>query len=341
MRLGLIGTCVAIYAVSALTASQRSAAAMAEAANKWLTSLGAEQRAKGTFPLDSDERFTWHYVPRETFPRNGLSIKVMSQEQRVLAHELLKTGLSQRGYATATAIMQMETILKAMENSTRIARDPEDYVFSVFGTPSAKGNWGWRVEGHHLSVNFTIAGGSSTASSPSFFGVNPAEVPDGPRKGERLLAAEEDAGRALMMALDPAQREKAMIPGAAPAEIVTANAAKVDPLAPAGIKVSEMNTEAKYRFHTLIQVYTNMMTPDVAAERMSRLTKAGTDNIAFAWAGEVEKGKKHYYRLQGPTFLVEYDNTQNSANHIHTVWRDFNGDFGRDLLREHVNGVPH
>ena len=340
-RLAIAAALVLVSVTASTVASQRSATAMSSAASKWLASLSPEQRDRAVFPFDSEERMRWHYVPNETFPRKGLTIKDMTEAQRVLAHELLKTGLSARGYLTATSIMELEKVLRAIEGGVRMARDHEAYLFSVFGTPGDKQAWGWRFEGHHLSVRFDVVGAKMTASSPAFFGANPAEVRDGPQKGTRVLGAEEDAGRALLDSLDATERAAAILPIEAPGDILTTTKVTVDPLSPIGLKASAMTKPQRELLMSLIDVYAGLMAADVAAERMDRLKKAGLENIAFAWAGETEKGKKHYYRLQGPTFLVEYDNTQNDGNHIHSVWRDFNGDFGRDLLREHLKSNPH
>jgi uncharacterized protein DUF3500 len=340
-RLAIAAALVLVSVTASTVASQRSATAMSSAASKWLASLSPEQRDRAVFPFDSEERMRWHYVPNETFPRKGLTIKDMTEAQRALAHELLKTGLSARGYLTATSIMELEKVLRAIEGGVRMARDHEAYLFSVFGTPGDKQAWGWRFEGHHLSVRFDVVGAKMTASSPAFFGANPAEVRDGPQKGTRVLGAEEDAGRALLDSLDATERAAAILPIEAPGDILTTTKVSVDPLSPIGLKASAMTRPQRELLMSLIDVYAGLMAADVAAERMDRLKKAGLDNIAFAWAGETEKGKKHYYRLQGPTFLVEYDNTQNDGNHIHSVWRDFNGDFGRDLLREHLKSNPH
>ncbi len=336
VALGLVAALLA----GVTMASQRSAAAMATAAGRFLDGLSSEQRQRASFAFASDERLRWHYIPPETFPRKGVTIKEMTEAQRALAHDLLKAGLSQRGYLTATAIMNLEAILKAIENG-RLARDPEQYYVAVFGTPSARGPWGWRVDGHHVALNFTIVDGTAVASSPTFFGSNPAEVRSGPKAGLRILGAEEDAARALLQALDASQRATAVIAGVAPNEIVTSNSVKIDPLSPVGIRAAALSAAQRDLLMKLIDTYTSLMADDIAAERMAQLRKAGLDDIAFAWAGEAERGKKHYYRVQGPTFLVEYDNTQNDANHIHSVWRDFDGDFGRDLLREHVSSRPH
>jgi hypothetical protein len=269
----------------------------------------------------------------------------MSDAQRGLAHNLMKAGLSQRGYMTATAIMDLETILGALErrtNSTEgMRRDPVRYFFSVFGTPSPKQTWGWRVEGHHVSLHFTVVNGTLVASSPSMFGSNPAQVPDGPKKGLRILAAEEDSARELLMSLDAGQRAQAVINTVAPNEILTTNKLAISPLAPVGIQASALSPKQRDLLMNVVNVYAGFMADDIAAERLQRLKKAGLEKIAFAWAGDAERGKKHYYRIQGPTFLIEYDNTQNDGNHIHSIWRDFTNDFGRDLLREHLTSVAH
>ena len=340
-RLALGAGLVSVYMAGVLIASQRAATAMAAAANRFLESLTPEQRQQAALPFDSDDRARWHYVPTESFPRKGLTIKAMNESQRQLAHALLKAGLSQRGYATATAIMNLETILRALEANGRIVRDPEIYYFSVFGEPTPKGPWGWRVEGHHVSIHFTVVGGTSVASSPTFLGTNPAEVREGPKKGLRILGAEEDAARALLDSLDASQRTTAMITDIAPTDIVTTNGMRADPLSPVGVKASALSPKQRDLLIKVVDVYVSLMTDDVAAARMAKLKKAGLENIAFAWAGPTTRGAKHYYRVQGPTFLIEYDNTQNDGNHVHSVWRDFDGDFGRDLLREHIKSVAH
>ena len=341
-RLLVTGIVCALSLGGAIVASQRSAAAMSGAAQKWLSSLNEDQRGRAVFAFDSDERLRWHFVPNEMHARKGIQIKEMTEPQRALAHALLKTGLSARGYLTATEIIALENVLQVVEGpQRRFPRHPEDYHFTVFGTPGDKKAWGWRFEGHHISLRFDVVNGETTASSPAFLGSNPAEVREGPQKGKRVLAAEEDAGRALLEALTPEQRQIATVLPEAPNEMLTSNIAKADPLSPAGVQASAMTPPQREKLMALIEVYTGVMAPDVAAERMARLRKAGLDKISFAWAGGAEKGKKHYYRIQGPTFLVEYDNAQNDGNHIHSVWRDFDGDFGRDLLREHLKALPH
>jgi hypothetical protein len=343
-----VGCAVAVVA-GAVIAADRSAGAMRTAATAFLDSLTPEQRASATFDFASAERTRWNFIPPQAFPRKGLTFKAMTEPQREKAQGLLKTGLSQRGYMTAASIMELENTLGGIERTGRGAglnaesfpREPLEYYVSVFGTPSEKGPWGWRVEGHHVSLRFTVVNGSVDVGAPSFFGANPAEVREGPKKGLRILAAEEDPARALVMALDASQRAKAIIQNVAPNDIVTGNKVDINPLSPVGVLAADLNPSQRQLLMQVVDAYTSAMAADIAADRTSRLTKAGVDKIAFAWAGEIERGRKHYYRVQGPTFLIEFDNTQNDGNHIHSVWRDFNGDFGRDLLREHLKNDAH
>jgi hypothetical protein len=341
LRPVLAVTLFAAWLAGMTIAAERSASSMSTAATRFLAALTPEQRQQATFALDSEELTRWHFIPTNMFPRKGVPIKEMTEPQRTLARDLLKAGLSQHGYLTASGIMDLETVLKAIEVNGRNVRDPELYYLSVFGTPAAKATWGWRVEGHHLSLHFVVGNGTAVASSPAFFGTNPAEVRDGAQKGMRLLATQEDTARALLMALDPAQKTTATFATAAPTDILTMTTVKIDPLTPAGLAASAMNPAQREMLMQVIDAYTSKMADDIAADRKAKIKAAGLDQITFAWAGGAERGVKHYYRVQGPTFLLEYDNTQNDGNHVHSVWRDFNGDFGKDLLREHLKGVSH
>jgi hypothetical protein len=344
LRLAVIASLLTVFGSAAILASQKSAATMAKAATQLLDGLTADQKAKATFPFDSDERMRWHFIPNETFARKGLMIKDMNETQRRLAHDLLRSGLSARGYLKVTSIIELEDILKAVETGGKMARNKEEYLFSIFGTPAAKGRWGWRVEGHHISIRFAIVDGAMSgevSSSPMFLGSNPAEVRDGDKKGARALADEEDAARALLMALSPELQKQAVVNPVAPNDIVTMNKNDITPLQDQGVLYSALPATQQALLVRVIEVYTGNMETDLAAERMARIKSAGLDKVRFAWLGEIEKGKKHYYSVQGPTFLIEYDNTQNNGNHIHSVWRDFNGDFGRDILREHLKAVAH
>jgi hypothetical protein len=335
----ILGIVVLAAFGGAVVAQQRSAPSMATAATSFLASLTPEQRQQATFAFDAPERLRWHFVPQ--FERNGLQIKSMTEPQRKLAHELLKTGLSARGYTTYTQIMQLESILKVIENGSGPTRDPEGYRFAVFGTPSPKGTWGWRVEFHHVSLHFDVVNGTAISSTPSFAGANPAEVQDGPQKGQRTLGLLEDTARTLVTALDENQKKTAIFNNVALNDIVTGNALDIKPLSPDGIKVSAMTAAQRDMLSKVLDAYAGLMAPDIAADRLAKIKAAGIDNVAFAWAGPIERGQRHYYRVQGPTFLIEFDNSQNNGNHVHSVWRDFNGDFGRDLLRDHLKSSTH
>jgi hypothetical protein len=337
---------VALFGLLLVPASLNSAPpgagpAMGEAASAFLADLNAEQRSKATFTFDHDSRFEFRYTPRA---RTGLPLKEMTEAQRAKAHALLKTGLSMRGYTAATTIIGLENVLKATEpprtGPNAIVRDPELYFVSIFGTPG-KSPWGWKFEGHHVSVNFTIVDNAPVAFAPSFFGSNPALVREGPQKGMRALRAEEDAARALMAAFTDAQRTKAIFDVKAPGEMITAENRDASPLPPGGVVASEMTPAQRRLLEQLLDVYLGRISEDVAKARLDAAQKAGLDKVMFGWAGTLEVGGPHYYRVQGPTFLIEYDNTQTNANHIHSVWRDFKGDFGRDLLSDHLREYPH
>lgn len=328
------------YSLVGTVAKMRSAAAMADSANKFVASLNAEQKTKAVYSFDSDQRIDWYFVPRPT--RRGVPLKELNEQQRKLAMEFLKAGMGAYGYQKATSIIGLEPILAALEGEKRTwPRDPELYYVSVYGTPGARDRWGWSFEGHHISLNFTVVKGEMISNTPLFFGANPAEVPQGERKGFRALAGEEDKGRALISSLDEKQKAVAIFDQKAPGDIVTMNSKKAEPLKADGITYAQLNKQQKELLSQLLEEYLSRMPQDVADERRNKVKAAGMDKIYFAWAGGINRHDPHYYRLQGPTFLVEYDDTQNNANHIHSVWRDFNGDFGADLLREHYKASPH
>ena len=305
---------------------------MAWAANNFLSALTPDQRAKATFELADEERFDWHFIPKA---RKGLPFKEMTAAQQKLAHALLSSGLSQRGYAKATTIMSLDQILADIEQGKGPKRDSDLYYFTVFGDPTSNAAWGWRVEGHHLSLNFVVKGGQVLAATPAFFGSNPAEVKSGPRQGLRVLGAEEDLGRQFVTALTAEQKKVAIITNIAPNEIITSNSRKAQLLDPPGVTAAEMTASQKELLVNLVREFAFRHRAELAEQDLAKIEKAGWDKLHFAWAGGLEPGEGHYYRIQGPTFLVEFDNTQNNANHIHTVWRDFENDFGEDVLRKH------
>jgi hypothetical protein len=306
---------------------------MQEAAASFLDSLTTELKARATFPLDDEEeRINWHFVPK-TGERKGVDLKDLNEEQETKLQALLAASLSAQGQEKVANIQDLESVLFIMENKDH--RDPELYYTTIFGEPTAGGTWGWRFEGHHLSLNFTVVNGKLLANSPNFWGANPATVPVGPTTGLRTLKAEEDMAREFVQSLNKEQKAVAIIADEAPRDIYTSANKTSDPLSPQGLLLSAMDPEQKRALRNLIFEYVNNMPQGVAEARRQELAEAGIDNISFVWAGPIEKGGKHYYRIQGPTFLIEYDNIQNEGNHIHAVWRDFDGDFGRDILAEH------
>ncbi len=312
------------------------AAAMANAANDFLSVLDDKQRAKATYDLVADERENWHFIPKPfegEKKRGGVPLKEMRADQQHLAQALLSTGLSHRGYTTALQIMSLEQVLWELENHAE-KRQPAMYYVSIFGKPGSKA-WGWRVEGHHLSMNFSIADGKMISGTPNFFASNPAEVREGPRKGLRVLAAEEDTARRLVNSLNDGQKKAALVADKAPKEVLTAAEREVSSLGKEGIKFTALTDAQKQNLHELINVYVHRLRPEIAAATLNDIKDAGMEELIFAWAGGTARGDAHYYRVQGPTFLLEYANTQNDANHVHAVWRDFKGDFGRDILAEH------
>jgi hypothetical protein len=323
-----------VFALTLPLHAHDASSEMAAAAKNFLAALTPEQKAKTVFEFADAERVNWHFIPRE---RKGLPMKEMTYEQRLLAHALLATGLSHRGYSKAVSIMSLEAILAELEQGKGPARDSERYFFSIFGTPGSA-PWGWRVEGHHLALNFTAGDGSAPAMTPNFFGTNPGEVRTGPRAGTRILGAEEDLGRALARSLNPEQRKEALIHTEAPKDILN-DPKRIEPTKPEGIAQSKLDREQRAALMKLIHEYLFRCRPDVAAEELAKIEKAGLDRIHFAWAGGLDPGQAHYYRVQGGHFVLEYDNTQNEANHVHSVWRDFDRDFGNDVLKAHLDAA--
>ena len=313
------------------------ARSLQEATNAFLASLSADKRARAVLPFNDDERLNWHFVPRV---RKGVPFKEMSPAQQKAALALLGAGLSAQGYRKAETIRQLEPILREREGGNP-GRDPELFYFTVFGEPSEKGVWGWRYEGHHISLNWTIINGKVIADSPQFFGANPARVLSGKMQGTRALAAEEDLGRALVKSLDDAQKAEAILSERAPRDILTGAQRQAAIQEDKGIAYRRLRKEQQGMLLALIRQHASAQPPALAEQRLGKIRKAGLDDVRFAWLGGTEPGQGHYYRIQGSTFLVEYDNTQNNANHIHTVWRDFKGDFGADLLANHYKASPH
>jgi hypothetical protein len=326
-----VGIALACFAGAVL--AQSTAARMRAAVEKTLAALPEKGRAQATKPFDDRDRLEWHYTPRS---RNGVSFKEMDKQAREQVHALLRTALSATGYRKVTNIIELEIVLREIETFGWM-RDPERYHLTVYGTPDAAKRWGWRFEGHHLSLNFTLAGDKLAVDTPSFLGANPATVQKGPKKGLRALGEEHDAGWTLLEALGEAQRKEAVFEERTYGEIVTGNKDKVEPLGAVGIAAAKLDEKQRALLWKLIDTYARNFEPGLAEARLARAKQGGIEAIRFGWAGSTVRGKQHYYRVQGPQFLIEYDASQNDGNHIHTVWRDFSGDFGRDLLREHYS----
>ena len=340
MRLdvALIVLVVAAVLTAGIAATQQStpASTMSTAAHVFLDTLSEEKRDAVMFPFYSEDRFDWHFIPRE---RKGLPFKLMTETQQNAALGLLRASLSEDGYDKSQMIRELELIL--FEREGRADRDRDLYFFMIFGEPSPQGRWGWRYEGHHVSQNWTIINGRAVASSPQFFGTNPARFQDDHSVETRVLAAEEDQARALLLSLSPSLRSTAVISDEAPRDILTSNDRTASMQANLGVAFPQLSTEQQGVLWSLIERYAQVQLAPVAVERLEKIHTAGVDTIRFAWMGGIEPGDGHYYRIQGSTFLIEYDNVQNNANHVHTVWRDFDGDFGRDLLASHYARVPH
>ncbi len=325
--LGVVG--LALWANAQI---DRSGGAMAIASDRFLDALDDDQKQKATFAYDSPERTNWHFIPRE---RNGLPIKAMTPEQRALAFGMLQAGLGAEGRLRATTIMSLEAILREQEKGSGPARDPELYFFSVFGEPSSRGKWGWRVEGHHLSLNFAIEDGQIVSATPAFFGANPAEVRQGPREGLRTLADLEDRALRLLQALDDGQRKVAVLAAEAPRDIKSATlkgetgglSANAPDDAPEGLAYGDLRENQREMLQALVESYAADMPDDVAREWLDEIRAAGPDNVHFGWYGPADRNQPHGYKVQGPSFLIEFNNTQNNANHIHTLWRNMLGDF--------------
>jgi hypothetical protein len=303
-------------------------------ANAFLSLLDNKQREKAVFEYDNGERVNWNFVP---IARRGIAFADMNAEQKTAALALLKTTLSDQGYRKATGIFSLESILREVEQrpADDNYRDPKKYFVSVFGKPSADGLWGWRLEGHHMSVNISSENGKIVAATPSFFGSNPAVVPKGEERGKQVLKDETELGFKLINSLSKKQLEVARFSEQALPEIVSGNQRKASLLEPRGIPFKDLDAQQQKDFLKLLDVFVLNYEFDFSGRLMAKIRKAGMDNLTFAWAGALQQGSGHYYRIQGPMLLIEYDNTQTNANHVHTSVRDLTNDFADDILREH------
>ena len=320
------------------------AAEMAEAANGFVNSLDARQREVARFPFAGDERYFWHYTPVE---RNGLRLKEMTATQRAAAFRMLDTALSAHGARKAREIIELESILDEWEGiqHTRMhwLRDPEIYYFSVFGEPGGEEPWGWRAGGHHIGIHATVVANTYVSVLPLFLGANPAEVRHGEHKGVRTLAEEEDLARELLGRLDAEQKALAIVDPIAPDDILTKNYRVADPeeIPGGGITLAELRDGQRDGLIGLLRHYVDRKAADLAENEWRKIELDGLDGVRFLWAGPEARGEGHYYAVAGPAFVIEYDNTQNEANHIHSVMRNYSGDWGEDLLAAHYEHGHH
>jgi hypothetical protein len=308
------------------------------AVRAWLEGLDAGQLAQATFPFDGPERFVWAYTPGA---REGLAIRDMRPSQRAAANAIVTAATSSRAAGEIAAIIDLETVLGHLERVSGRAgwlrRDPELYWHAVFGEPGGTAPWSWRLGGHHVALHVTVGDDRVVGSTPAFLGANPAVIPSGRRAGERTLPGEDLLARELLAGLTPSERAAAVIEGRAPADILTGTG-RVAALrsVPAGVPHAGLGAARQGVLERLIQHYLGRAAPDAAGAAWERILVAGLGAVTFAWAGDDEPGQPHYYAVRGPTFVIEYDNTQNGANHVHSVWRDLEHDWGGDALGRHL-----
>lgn len=303
----------------------------ARSALAWLDTLSVEQQRLAVWPFGSTERGDWYYAPRR---RNGLPLRDMDGDQRDAAYALLRSTLSSSGNDKARAIMALEEVLGALEDGQRADRDPLNYAFTVFGQPGEP-PWGWRVEGHHLILNVTVADPEVVAVTPTFWGANPARIPRGPRAGERVLASEYHFGLELARSLVPAQRRQAVFGDGSVGNIITERGRAQALGAPTGLAASDLDDGQRTLVKSLIETYVGSFSDGAGLSHRAHVRQDGLNGLRFAWAGGMSEGDAFYYRMHGPRLLIEFDCTANDANHIHSIWRDPRDDWGRDILGEH------
>lgn len=305
-------------------------------AQRFIDSLEPDMQAKYLFR--DAERFNFHFFP---IARRGVPLSKLKDGQRHLGYALLNAALSHAGSEKALTIMSLGDYLKANDKSPNVHRDSDQYFFTIFGDPSPDGTWGYRVEGFHLSLNVTVVKGRWISVTPSFFGAIPAIVPDGPRKGLQVLQEETELGRALAKSFSEEQRKVGF--GKIPdfkmetvGGLVTGNFRKIERGQPRGVAASAMTAEQRATLMKLVRVHIGRIRKELADQDLARIDRAGPEKVHFIWAGGLEIGEPHHYLIQGPTFLIEYDCTQDNANHVHCIYRDFDNDFG-DALLDHYD----
>ncbi len=335
MKSNLVCGLMSIFFVLAL--NNLRAQDIDQKAYEFVKSLSQELREKSVFKLTDEERRNWYFTPVK---RKGATFNEFNEKQKQAALALLRASTSEKAYQKAQSIMDLENILLVIENDPKMPdgthiRDPLNYHFSIFGDPGEDEHWGWRFEGHHISLNFVTSAGELLASTPAFMGSNPAKVKEGPQQGLEVLKEETQLGYALVRSLSEAQLAVARFSETAPYEIFTSNQPQASRLNHKGILYASLSASQKEAFQNLVQLYLDKFEKKFSADFKTKILKAGLDNHSFAWAGSLNEGEGHYYSIQGPFLLIEYDNTQNNNNHVHTVVRDLTADFGQDVLKKH------
>jgi hypothetical protein len=322
-----------------------AAQSLSAKAETFLNTLSEELREKANFTLEDEERYNMNYVP---LPRKGPTFHDFDDKQTDAAIDLLRSSLGKEGFRKSQEIMALEKVLRVIEDNAndtmpdgRPRRDPLNYHFCIFGQPSSKTPWGWRFEGHHLSLNFTSSDGKLSASTPSFFGTNPGIVATTEQKGKEVLKEEASLGFILINSMGDVQLKTARFSEEAPNDVISVNNRIALALTPTGISYTSLSEDQKEQLLKLVDVYLTTFEPDFEARFWKKIQKAGIENLSFAWAGSLQPGSGHYYRIQGPMLLIEYDNTQNNANHAHAVVRDLSNDYGADVLKEHYKKHHH
>jgi|688.fasta_scaffold58223_5 hypothetical protein len=304
-------------AASTAATSQELVTQIADAATAFLHGLSDEQRATASYAITDPEYLRWHWTTTRTFPRNGVALHDLAAGQQEAAYALLRASVSEVGFQKSMDIMGLQP---------EIGGDPLNYYVTLFGAPGDP-TWGWRFEGHHLSRRFTIAGDKITIT-PFFHGVWPTVS----EAGKVIMPREEWAARELMHSLDDKARAEVIFQEQSLTRHVTWDQNYVQPLEPVGAPLAALNNDQQALAMEILQAWMATQAAPIAQIHLDRIQAAGPENLRFGWAGSLEERRPHYYRIQGPTFLLEYDNTRNGSTHIHSVWRVFDEDFGQGLI---------
>ena len=335
-------------AVRASPETMAVAPEMARAARALQESLPAGQRDQMSYEFADPERYDLRLAP---FSLEGLEMVDMDSAAQARLGDLLAVSLGPVGYKKAEEVRALEAEVERQEAWYRKifvglfgSTGDQAYFLSLYGDPVRDQPWGYRFDGHHLSVNFTAVEGV-VSPTPLFLGAEPRTIPEGGIGGPvglRVLAHEEDRARELYESLDAAQREKATLELQLGRGLFVGSGERVDPdLRPVGIAAADLTEDQKKRLVALLDTYFQNVAPALGARAKARMEAAGIDSLHFAWAGATTPGAEIYYRVHGPTLLIEFDNTTDDAEHIHTLWRDPSNDFGRDLLRQHYESGHH